>query len=232
MKGSRFRYESPEEDISGTFPVYYTIDKEWRHLNFFQHECYLHARIPRIDAGEGRIRMVNPPWSGLGHGFTLLFEALVLQLATNMPVHTVAVIVGESDYRIWSILEKYVDRALEGVDLSGMTAVGMDETAMRRGHNYITLFVDMDDRRTVHVAEGRGNETVKEFASALTEHGGDPAAITDVSCDMSPAFIKGVSENLPNAQITFDIFHLLKVINEAVDHVRRAESATEPLLKP
>ena len=230
-KGARFEYEDLKEGIKGDFPVHDTVEKQWRHLNFFQHECYLHARIPRIDAGEGRIRIITPPWAGLSNGFTMLFEALVLQLASSMPVHTAAAIIGESDYKIWNILERYVDQALEQVDLSRMTAVGMDETAMRRGHDYITLFVDMNGRRTVHVAEGRGSETVREFATALAGHGGDPGAITDVSCDMSPAFIKGVSETLPNAQVTFDKFHLLKVINEAVDQVRREETFTEPLLR-
>ena len=114
----------------------------------------------------------------------------MLQLASNMPVHTAAAIAGVSDFKLWGMLKKCVDRAVANVDLSGMTVAGMDETAMRRGHYYITLFVDMIDKRTVHVAQGKGNETVKEFASALTEHGGNPDAITDVSCDMSPAFIK------------------------------------------
>ena len=41
--GSKFKYVSEEEGISGTFGVYDTVDKTWRHLNFFQHECYLHS---------------------------------------------------------------------------------------------------------------------------------------------------------------------------------------------
>ena len=103
-KGSVFHYESIDENIKGDYKVYDTVDKQWRHLNFFEHECYLHARVPRLDIADTIKRQVNPPWSGLGNGFTLLFEALVLQLASHMPVHTVSRIVSESDYKIWSLI--------------------------------------------------------------------------------------------------------------------------------
>ncbi len=65
----------------------------------------------------------------------------------------------------------------------------------------------------------------------MKDHNGSPENIKNASCDMSPAYIKGIGENLENAEITFDKFHILKVINEGVDKVRREESATEPLLK-
>jgi transposase len=172
-------------------------------------------------------RLIDPPWSGLNNGFTMLFEALVLQLASHMPVHTVSRIVSESDYKIWAMLERYVNKALAGSDYSDLKAVGMDETAKSRGHDYITLFVDLLKRRTVFIAEGKDHETVKAFVDDLTAHSGSAQAITDVSCDMSPAFIKGVADNLPNAKITFDRFHIMKIIGTAVDTVRKHEAVTQ-----
>lgn len=226
-KGSVFHYESTDENIKGDYKVYDTVDKQWRHLNFFEHECYLHARVPRLDITDTIKRQVNPPWSGLGNGFTLLFEALVLQLASHMPVHTVSRIVSESDYKIWSLIERYVDSALAGNDYSDLKAVGMDETSKRKGHDYITLFVDLLKKRTVFIAEGNDQETVKAFADDLKAHNGSAEAVTDVSCDMWPAFIRGVEDNLPNAEITFDRFHIMKVINTAVDTVRKQEACTQ-----
>lgn len=170
---------------------------------------------------------MNPPWSGLGNGFTLLFEALILQLASHMPVHTVSRIVSESDYKIWAMLERYVNRALAGNDYSELTAVGMDETSQRKGHDYITLFVDLLKKRTVFIAGGNGQETVKAFVNDLKAHNGRAEAVTDVSCDMWPAFIRGVEDNLPNAKITFDRFHIMKIINTAVDTVRKQEACTQ-----
>jgi transposase len=226
-KGAVFHYESADENIKGDFKVYDTVDKQWRHLNFFEHECYLHARVPRLDITDTIKRQMNPPWSGLGNGFTLLFEALVLQLASHMPVHTVSRIVSESDYKIWALLERYVNLALAGNDYSDLKAVGMDETSKRKGHDYITLFVDLLKKRTVFIAEGNDQETVKAFVDDLKAHNGSAEAVTDVSCDMWPAFIRGVEDNLPNAEITFDRFHIMKVINTAVDTVRKQEACTQ-----
>ena len=230
-KGSLFHYESPEENINGDFKAYDTQLKQWRHLNFFEHECYLHARVPRIKTDTGKIRLINPPWSGLGNGFTLLFEALILQLATHMPVHTVGKIISESEYKIWALLEKYVEKTLASNDYSDIKIVGMDETSKRKGHDYITLFVDLQKKQTVFIAEGNSQKTVKAFVDDLKVHNATPEQITDVSCDMWPAFIRGVKDNLPNAQITFDRFHVLKTLNTAVDTVRKQEVKDSPILK-
>jgi len=230
-KGAVFHYESIQESIIGDFKAYDTEDKQWRHLNFFEHECYLHARVPRVKINETFTRLIDPPWSGLSNGFTMLFEALVIQLASHMPVHRVSKIINESDYKIWAMLERYVQKALANNDYSQLTAIGMDETSKRKGHDYITLFVDLLKRRTIFIAEGKGQETVKAFADDLVAHKGSPEAIKDVSCDMSAAFVKGVQDHLPNANITFDRFHITKIINKAVDDVRKEEVQTQSILK-
>lgn len=223
-RGSRF-------DVDGVAcNVHDTVAKEWRHLNFFQHECYLHARVPRVNTPDGRVLMVMPPWAGKLSGFTLLFEALLMGLCKHMPVHQVSKMTGVSDDRLWHLLDLYVHAARFSEDYSEVEAVGMDETSIAKGHKYITLFVDLLLRRTIHVAEGKGADTVKAFAQDLMQHGGNPENIKDVSCDMSPAFIKGVTEHLPDAKITFDKFHIMKIINEAVDEVRREEAKTNPIL--
>ena len=229
VKGSKF---SLKEDKSGLqYPVYDTQEKEWRHLNFFEHECYLKARVPRVKLPDGSIRLIQVPWSGLQNGFTLLFEALVLQLAIHMPIHQIAKLIHSSDHKVWSILDKYVEGALATADYSEVTQIGIDETSIAKGHDYVSLFVDLQQKKTIFVTEGKGSATVAEFKKDFEAHHGQASSITDVSCDMSPAFIKGVKDNLPRAEITFDKFHILKLINEAVDQVRREESKENPLLK-
>jgi len=224
-RGSKF-----EVSGIGSFGAYDTVQKSWRHLNFFEHECYLNARVPRVKDEEGKLHTVMPGWSGLSNGFTLLFEALILQFAMYMPVHNIAELLKVSDRKIWAMLDKYIDSTLQLNDYSNVNIIGMDETSIAKGHDYLTLFVDLANRRTIHIAEGKSNATVISFKQDFELHGGDAENITDVSCDMSPAFIKGVHGNLPNAQITFDKFHVLKIINEAVDKVRRAEVADNPVL--
>lgn len=228
-KGTTFPFE--QEGIIGEYKAYDTVEKEWRHLNFFEHECYLQARVPRIKTPDNKIHLIMPHWSGLQNGFTLLFEALILQLAKGMPVHQICQLVKISDYKVWSILDRYTEKARDLNDYSGVTKIGVDETSIAKGHDYVSLFVDLERKKTIFVAEGKDNSTIKAFVEDLVRHNGKVNNVTDVSCDMSPAFIKGVKENLPEAKITFDKFHILKLINEAVDEVRRMEAKDNPLLK-
>ncbi len=220
-----------QDGLPGEYKAYDTIQKEWRHLNFFQHECYLKARVPRIKTPDGRIRLIMPYWSGLQNGFTLLFEALVVQLGKHMTINQVGKLINASDYKVWTILEKYTEEARKLVDYSKVTQLGVDETSIAKGHDYVSLFVDLDKRNTLFVAQGKDSDTFNQFKHDFKEHNGDVKNITDISCDMSPAFIKGSREHIPLAQITFDKFHVLKIINTGVDQVRRDEARNNPLLK-
>ena len=222
-KGSEFEYIDEETGEIKRYKAYDTSIKVWRHMNFFQYRCYLHARVPRVKTENGKVKQVKPPWSGGVSGFTLLFEAFILQLAQVMTVHQICNMIGSYDSKIWNILHYYTESCRKESDLSSVKNIGVDETAARRGHDYVSLFVDLDRKKTIFVTEGKSNETVSEFAKDLKEHNGKVENIKNVSCDMSPAFIKGVTENLPNAEIVFDKFHIIKIINEAVDNVRRRE---------
>jgi transposase len=225
--GTRFAHP----DAAGEHPVHDTQIKRLRHLNFFQHECFLEVRMPRVRLPDGKVRLVEPEWVGRLDGFTLLFEALVLALCQQMPFAAVARLVGLSWHRVYAVCARYVQRALADADLSEVTAVAIDETASRRGHNYVTLVADMTARRVVFVTEQRDSQTIADFAQYLREHRADPDQIASVSIDMSPAFIKGVGEHLPAARLTFDKFHVIAHASVAVDKMRRLEQKTDPDLK-
>lgn len=189
------------------------------------------ARVPRIKCSNCGVRLINVPWARAGSEFTLLFEAYIMILAPSMPVKRIAELVSEHDTRLWRLIQHHVDEAREEADYSDVKKVGVDETSSERSHNYVSLFVDLEKQKTIFATEGKDSATVELFKDDLSKHHGDPEAIVDVSCDMSPAFIKGVEENLPNASITFDKFHVLKGLNEAVDEVRRQEQKDHPELK-
>jgi transposase len=211
--------------------AYDTSEQTWRHLNFFQYAAYVTARVPRLDCPDCGVKQVEVPWSRPGSGFTLLFEALVMALAREMPIQAVAELVGEHDTRLWRVVHHYVDEARARADHSQVRQVGVDETASRRGHNYISVFVDLERRQMLFGTSGKNAATVKAFAEDLETHGGACERIKEVACDMSAAFIKGLSEQLPQAEITFDRFHIQKVVNEGVDKVRREESSEVAGLK-
>ena len=230
-RGSVFEYiDTDSRQEFKDLKAYDTKDKIWRHLNFFEHECYLHARVPRVKLADGKVKLIQTPWEGLSNGFTLLFEALLLQLCQAMPINKVANITRTSDDKLWDMLDRYIDKTRKYEDFKDIESIGMDETSRAKGHEYITLFVDLQKRRTIFITEGKDNTTVKRFAEDFKEHNGEVDNIKNVSCDMSPAFIKGVKENLPLSEITFDKFHILKIINGAVNSVRKQEVATNKLL--
>ncbi len=230
-KGSFFDYIDKETGEVEQCKAYDTKEKTWRHLNFFEHECFLVCRTPRIKTSKGNVVLVKPPWAGVSNGFTLLFEALAMQFCMNMPVKTAARLLNTYDHKFWKMIIAYVKEARLDEDFSDVSKVGMDETSQCKNHDYVTIFANMETRKTIFVTKGKEAETVKRFAKDFKEHGGDCKNITEVSCDMSPAFIKGVKEELPEAKITFDKFHIIKIINKAVDKVRKAEVRENEILK-
>ena len=211
--------------------AYDTTEKEWRHLSFFQYACYLVVRVPRIDCPDDGILQIDVPWARDGADFTLLFESLAMILVREMPVNKVSQIIKVDDNKLWRMMHHYTEAAREKDDYFGVKQLGVDETSKAKGHDYVSLFVDLEKKRTIFVAEGKGSETMALFTEDFKEHQGNPHAVTDVSIDMSPAFIKGVEDNLPNAAITFDKYHIMKIINTAVDDVRKAETKEQDLLR-
>ena len=198
----------------------------WRHLNFFQHHCYITAKVPRTDCPDHGVKRIDVPWAREGSRFTLLFEQAAVILAREMPVLAAARIIGITDQRLWRIIEHYVGQAIARLDLGRLKAVGLDETASKRGHNYVTVFIDLDRKQkpVVFVTPGKGKETVAAFKAFLEEHGGKPGRIVEVVCDMSPAFLAAVGETFERATVTVDWFHVVQLFTRAVDEVRKAEA--------
>ncbi|MEO8969930.1 MAG: ISL3 family transposase [Solirubrobacteraceae bacterium] len=216
------RFECPECDRAGC-KVHDTEQKTWRHLDFFQHQAFLTARVPRVSCPEHGVHQVKLAWARPGTGFTLLFEALTMALCAQMPVRAVADLIGEHDTRVWRIVHHYVDRAVAAQDLSQVERVGLDDTSFRRGQSYVTLFADLDKRRCVFATAGRDAKVVERFAQDLRAHGGHPDQVTEVCQDMSEPYLLGVLENLQEAEITFDRYHVKAALGKAVDDVRKAE---------
>ena len=217
--------------MEGQHPVHDTVAKRYRHLNFFQHECFLEVRIPRVKLPDGSVRQVDPPWAGKLSGFTLLFEALVLLLCQQMTFAAAARLVGVSRHRVAALCERYVELALAQTDLSAVRELAIDETSRARGHDYITLAADATERRVIAVAEGRGADSIAQLTTELQSRHCPAEQITSVSIDMSPAFIRGCAEHLPNARVTFDKFHVIAQASLALDRTRRAEQKSDPALK-
>ena len=214
--------------------AYDSVERVWRHLNFFQHKTFLHARQPRITCPDHGVKTIEVPWARPRVGFTLLMEAFILVLVQGgMTPAQVARLIGEHDTRLWRVLQHYVEKARAEADFSAVTAIGVDETSRSKGHHYITVFMDLDEdrRRVVFATEGKDAETLRRFREDLEAHGGVAQQVREACLDMSAGFIRGLTDEFPGAELTFDNFHLMQLLTEAVDETRRQEQRTHPELK-
>ena len=227
-KGAKFPCPSCRETRCD---VHDTKDRTWRHLNFFQYETYLHARVPRVKCSQCGIKQVEVPWARPGSGFTLLFELLVLHLSREMSVAAVAELVAEHANCIWRILSHYVERARQEVDLSTFHLLGIDEFSARKGYVYVSSFSDLEASRVLYVAESRRKEVIEEFIEDLRNRGADPAQIDLVCCDMWDPYLHGLRNHLSQTQVVFDRFHIMSMMNKAIEKVRWMEQKDNRALK-
>lgn len=202
-------------------PVHDTAEKSWRHLNFWQHRTELHARVPRMRCEEHGVRQCEVPWARSGSGFTLMMEAMILLLAQQMSVAALARHLGETDKRIWRVIDHYVSKAHAEKDWCEVKRIMVDETSAKRGHRYVTVVLDADTHELLLMVEGRSSDAIGQFVEALPAHGATAEQITEVVIDMSPAYIAGVKAWLPNARLVFDPFHIMMLAGRSVDDVRK-----------
>lgn len=225
-KGSRFSI-----DTESGCEVHDTVNRSWRHLNFFEHECYLHCRVPRVKTTKG-VKQVSVPWARSGSGFTLLFEAFSMHLIENeMPINKVGKTLNEYPNRIWTIFNYWISIAYSEADHSEIKQLGIDEVSSKKGHSYITHAVDLAERRVIHATVGKDKETIKTIGKYLESKGCKATQIEDVCIDLSPSFISGVTKEFENAAITFDRFHVKQMLQKAMDTVRKAERKEHDILK-
>ncbi len=126
------------------------------------------------------------PWARKGSGFTLLFEALAMALIEKeMPVNKVGHLLKENPHRIWTIFNHWINLAYQADDLSSVTQLGFDETSRRKGHKYVTVAVDLEQRRVLHVVKGKGTKTIKDTKEYLQLKNVEPEQITQASIDLS-----------------------------------------------
>jgi transposase len=204
-------------------PGYDSRRRSWRHLDTCQYRTILVADVPRVKCKEHGVVTVSVPWAEPGSGFTAMYEALVIDWLKEASISAVSRLMGLSWNAIDGIMQRAVTRGLARREAISPTHIGVDETAFKKRHDYVTVVSDQDAGTVLHVGSDRKKATLKTWYSNLTEE--QREAIESVSMDMWPAFINATLESLPDAEdkIAFDKFHVAKYLGEAVDKVRRQE---------
>ena len=204
---------------------YDSMEREWRHLDFFQYEAYIHARIPRTSCKEHGIMTVKVPWTRKDSNFSKMFEYHALDFGREMPISSASRFLNTGQDSLWRILKHYVDD--KGRNLSGIENIGVDEIAIMKGHNYETIFYDHKERRVIHTEMGKKNTVFRKLKKRLPE----PGKVKNFSMDMAKPYILGSGKYFKKSGIVFDHFHVIKGMNDAVDRVRRREQKKNPILK-
>ena len=202
-----------------------TFDSQWkdyRHLDLWQYKTILKVRIPRIrcDCQEGKKVTIEVEWLRKGSKFTLMMESHIIEMAKVGAVSKVARILRITDTRMWRVIMYHVNNSRKKADYSGVVDLGIDE-ASKKGHNYITNFVDLQARKVLYVANGKDNKTITDFAKDLISHAGKKENIVNTTCDMSLAYEQGIKREFKNSKIIIDKFHVIRYFNDALNKTLR-----------
>lgn len=195
-----------------------TVTREWRDLDWGQHQVHLRAEVPRIRCPEHGVVRVAVPWAARERvTVTQRFEAHVLTLLATCSVSETARLLDVSFKQIARIQNDAVARGLARRELQPTATIGVDETSFRKRHNYVTVVNDLQGT-VLHVTPGRDANALADYFEALGEDGA--SAVEHVVMDMSAPYAKAV-DDYTDATIVIDKFHVIAALTKAVDQVRR-----------
>jgi transposase len=198
-------------------------ERSWRHLSVMQYHLHLRCAVPRCHCPEHGVKTINVPWAEPGARFTRSFESFALVVIMASRSLSQAADVLELDWGgIQRILDRAVVRGLERRSVEGLVHVGLDEKSFLRGQNYVSQMTDLKGRRILEVVEGHTAEDAVRLWQSLSQ--GQRAGIEAVAMDMSAGFAKATKQEVPQADIVIDRFHVAKLANEAVNLTRREEA--------
>ena len=160
----------------------------------------------------------NIPFATSSRSYTHRFAKYVVDLLRGMTLQDVSNHLGVSWDTIKEIHSSYLERHYSPPSLDGVENIGIDEFAVEKGHVYKTIVVDLDSGRVIYVGEGKGTKALKKFWRKVKRKN---IKIKHVATDLSAAFIASVMENCPDTVHVFDHFHVVKLMNEKLDDIRR-----------
>lgn len=217
--GTRF----PCPTCGNAAPIYDHVERRWRHLDTCQFRTLLCARVPRVTCPTHGVTTVRVPWAAPGARFTLLFERLAIAWLKEATPTAVARRLGLSWDEARGIQARAVRRGLARRVATPVARLGIDEKSFLKRHQYVSVVVDLDQARVLHVADARKAESLAPYFAGLTPAERD--GITAIAMDMWEPYRTTVRAHVPDAdaKIVFDKFHILQHVGDAVDQVRKAE---------
>jgi transposase len=202
----------------------HSAERTWRHLDTCQFQTHLHARVPRVQCPAHGVGQVTVPWAEPHGRFTLLFERLIIDvLLACSTIAGASALLAVSWDEVQAVMQRAVRRGQARKKEQPIAHLGVDEKAFRKGHSYVTVVCDLDQSTVEHVAEDRTTESLAAYYRRLSL--AQRQSIQAVGMDMWEPYVLATQEHVPMAawKIVFDRFHVMQLMNEAVDKVRRQE---------
>jgi transposase len=194
--------------------------KRWRHLDLGCNRCVIECRLRRLRCPDCGVHLEAVPWARPESQHTRDLEDVVAWLAQQMAKTPLAGLLRIGWDTVGKIVARVVAEQLDESRLAGLVAIGCDEISYRRGQRYLTSIVDHATGAIVWCSPGRNAETLQAFFAEL---GDRRHSIRAVSIDMSGGYEKAIRDSVPQAEICFDPFHVVRLGQRAVDQVRRDE---------
>ena len=196
-----------------------TVPSSWAAPPIGNRPVTVFADVPRIECHDcGREPIVPVPFAEPRKSYTRSFERLVLDLRESMTLKGVARHLGISDWTVRDIEKRHLKKHFAKPPLKHLRQIAIDEISTKKGHTYLTLVMDLESGAVVFVGKGKGAEALKPFWRSLKA---SHARIEAVAMDMSAAYYQAVTENLPDAVVVFDWFHIVKLLNDKLSQLRR-----------
>lgn len=194
-------------------------ERIFRHIGTNFKRVDVVCMIPRVNCKEcGAVRQVKIPFADPYKRFTRPFERQILELCRHMTMQEVADYLEVSWDTVKEIEKRYLYRHFARPKLKKLRRIAIDEIAVRKGHNYLTVVMDLESGAIVFVGDGKGADALKPFWKRLKA---SRAKIEAVAQDMSPAYASAVRTNLPQAVMVYDRFHVMKLFNHYLSCLRR-----------
>ena len=203
---------------------YDTRRRTWRHLDTCQFKTFVVADVPRIKCEEHGVVQIEVPWADPNAGFTALMESLIIDWLKEASISAVSRRMRLSWHEIDGVMQRAVRRGLARRKLEAIERIGVDETSFQKRHEYVTVVSDLERNRVLFVADDRKSQSLDGFWALLSPE--QLRAIEAVAMDMCAAYVRSTRDHLEDAdsKICFDRFHVAKILNDAVNTVRKQEN--------
>ena len=196
-----------------------TVPKRWSTVPIGRKPVTVFAEVPRIECRDCQTQPVVPvPFAEARRSYTRSFERLVLELRESMTLKDVARYLCVSDWLVKDIEKRWLGTHFAKPRLKDLQHLAIDEIATKKGHKYLTIVMDLESGAVVFVGDGKGAEALKPFWRSLKA---SRANVEAVAIDMSAAYYGAVCDNLPDAAVVFDWFHVVKLLNDKLSELRR-----------